>query len=330
MNVWKLTAAKTLACVAENPVAREGKRKIRVTKVFVNKDDASIFSGALRVNYPRVMGRFAVGVVADDNEGLYRKGTRVLLHTILPEQIDETDCPKAETPVIMGQTADGFLRDFVFVDENDITPLPDAVNDEKALLIQYVALAKAAIDKLSPQKGDHIAVIGGDMLGLFVCQLLIYQQVSPILVDSRKSSLDFARNCGVYYTSLADETLLSNLGDVTGGRFADGVIYAAADENGAAPFPICARGKTVVFCGQNGNEIQLPLNDILEKQLSVHGISEGTDYIETAINLIANKAVNLSVYRANTIGADALAALFLDFMQNPVRPVDELNIVNLL
>lgn len=330
MNVWKLTAAKTLTCVAETPAAREGKRKIRVTKVFVNKDDASIFSGALRVNYPRVMGRFAVGVVADDNEGLYRKGTRVLLHTILPEQIGETNNPNAGMPVIMGQTADGFLRDFVFSDENDITPLPDAVNDEKALLIQYVALAKAAIDKLCPQKGDHIAVIGGDMLGLFVCQLLIYQQVSPILVDSRKTSLDFARNCGVYYTSLADETLLSNIGGITGGRFADGAIYAATDENGAAPFPICAREKTVVFCGQSGNGIQLPLNEILEKQLSVHGISEGTDYIKTAINLIANKAVNLSVYRANTIGADALAALFRDYMQNPVRPVNELNIVNLL
>ncbi len=333
MNVWKLTAARTLVKTTEDAVWEENKRRIRVTKVFVNNDDALIFSGARRVNYPRIPGRFAVGVIADDKEGRYKKGTRVLLHTILPEENNETqklDFTKTSRR-ICGQTTDGFLRDFVFADESDFTVLPDAVNDDKALLIQYVALAKAAVESLNPEKGDHVAVIGGDMLGLFICQLLIYRQVSPVLIDSHAERLEFARTCGIYYTFEIDDRLMEEIGNVTGGRLCDGVVVSTgAESNGISPFAACASDKNVVFCGQNGNNLTFGLNEMLEKQLSVHGISDGTDYIETAINLIANKAVDLNAFRANTIVADLLPAFFKQYAGDEKIPVNELNVVNML
>ncbi len=335
MNVWKLTAARTLVKTTEDAVPEEGKRKIRVTKVFVNNVDALIVSGARRVNYPRIPGRFAVGVIADEKEGdgQYKKGTRVLLHTNLPEEDSGTqklDFSQVSRR-ICGQTTDGFLRDFVYAGEHDFTALPDAVNDNKALLIPVVALAKAAVENLDPEKGDHVAVIGGDMLGLFICQLLIYRQVSPVLIDPDLDRLAFARTCGIYYAFPADENLADAIGNITGGRLCDGVVISTgAEANDASPFAVCARDKNVVFCGQSGSNLSFGLNDVLEKQLSVHGISDGTDYIETAINLIANKAIDLTAFRANEFAAENLPEFFKKYEQVANIPVGEVNVVNLL
>ena len=49
MNVWRLTAANTMSKETADPVPEEGKRRIRITKVFVNRSDALLFSGAKKV-----------------------------------------------------------------------------------------------------------------------------------------------------------------------------------------------------------------------------------------------------------------------------------------
>ena len=62
MNVWRLTAANTIGKEETEPVPEEGKRKIRITKVFVNRSDALLFSGAKKdalSPHPRAVRRGA-------------------------------------------------------------------------------------------------------------------------------------------------------------------------------------------------------------------------------------------------------------------------------
>lgn len=334
MNVWKLTAANTLSETKEELKPEEGKLRIRVTKVFVNGDDALIFKGAKKIKYPLIPGRYAVGLAADDS--VYPKGTRLLLHVMTKVRetgTEKTDYNAADT-LIRGLTTDGYLRDFVYAPLSDVTPLPEAVSDEKALLIQHVAYAKAAVETLGIQKGEHIAVIGGDMLGFFVCQLLIYQQAAPILVDIRKDRLEFARGNGIYYTALSDDTLTDVIGTVTGGRLADGVVCIVDCANAYRqniPMKICAPGEGIAYCGQGcGNDCSLPLDDLLCKRLTAYGVYDGSDYIETAINLIATKTVDLSAFRANILQPKDLPDLFADYARRPERNVNELNVINLV
>ncbi len=334
MNVWRLMAANNLVPTAEDLPPEEGKRRVRVTKVFVNSVDALIYRGLKKVKYPIVPGRYAVGLIADDKGGTgLHKGARVLLHSYLPAQDTGTDA-KTFTEKdyrILGRTEDGFLRDFVYAREDEMTPIPDAVNDEKSLLIQYVALAHATVEKLDVHQGEHIAVIGANLLGLFISRLLIYRQAAPILVDTRKDRLLFARSRGVYYTSLADDNLMSMVGSVTGGRLADGVIcvMSAGEMDRELPIRVCATGKNIAFCG-DGDSFTLDLNGVVHKQLTVHGVMDGNDYLETALNLVANKAVDLSAFRYLVLPAEKTGLLFRELAQNPERPVEEINIVNLV
>ena len=170
MNVWKLTAAGNLVKSEEELVPETGKRRVRITKVFVNHEDALLCRGKRKIKYPLVPGRFATGVIGDDGSALFPKGTRVLIHSYLPAE--DTGAEKRsfceDDFRILGRTCDGFLRDFVYAREEELTLLPDSVNDEKALLLYCLALAQATVDTLDVKRGEHIAVVGADILGFFV------------------------------------------------------------------------------------------------------------------------------------------------------------------
>lgn len=334
MNVWKLTAANNLVKFDENLSPQEGKIRVRITKLFVNKEDALIYSGQRKVRYPVIPGRFAVGLVADENGGAqFPKNARVLLHHFLPAE----DTGTAERTFteddyrICGQTADGFLRDFVYVTPDEITLLPDAVNDEKALLLPLIALAKATVETLHIQRGEHVAVIGANNLGVFVSRLLIYQQASPILIDSHREKLEFARGRGIYYTSLNDEHLMNVVGTITGGRLADAVVFTPAGADFyELSLKVCATGKHIAYVGHTAVSIPLDIADVMKKRLTIHGLCDGTDYLETAINLIANKAIDLSAFRFVTTPANGVPALFASLAENSDRAIDEINIVSLI
>ena len=146
MNVWRLTAANTMSLEQVDPVPEAGKRKIRITKVFLNRSDALLFSGAKKMRYPRIPGRFAVGLISDEGSAHFPKGARVLVHTAFPapsDGVEKRDYTE-EDILLRGYTADGFLRDFIWVPEEELSLLPESVSDEKALLIQHIALANAA------------------------------------------------------------------------------------------------------------------------------------------------------------------------------------------
>ncbi len=335
MNVWKLTAANALAKFDEPTAPVEGKLRVRVKKVYVTSEDAFIFKGQRRVKYPLVPGRFAVGLIADDNGGAhFPKNARVLLHGYFPaEDTGTTEKTFTEDEYrICGLSADGFLRDFVYVRPDEMTLLPEAVSDEKALLLPLIALAKATVEALHVQRGQHIAVIGGDILGLFISRLLIYHQAAPILVDHHSERLDFARGCGIYYVSLNDEHLMNLVGTITGGRLADGAVFisgSGADYKDLA-ISVCATGNHIAFSGHTAPSTPLEMSDVIKKQLTLHGVCDGTDFIETAINLVANKAIDLSPFRFVTVNSGGINALFNELAESPDRPVNEIKVINLV
>lgn len=334
MNVWKLIAANSL--IKEEtalPEREEGKIKVRVTKVFLNGTDASLFNGTGKVKYPVIPGRFALGIVSEDCEAAgLNKGARVLLHTFLPVADGGTAKKdfSEEEYVVCGRTGNGFLRDFLYADANALTAIPDSVSDEKALLAEHVALAKATVEALDVQKGQHIAVIGADMLGLFLCQLLIYQQACPILIDSLAVRLDFARSCGVYYTVFADDSLLDNVAEITGGRMTDGAIYVTSVTNDKSiPFKVCSREKSAVFCGFRGHDLSINLDLVMKKHLTVYGVADGAGHVPTAINLLANKAIDTSQFRFHAYPA-AKTEEIIAMESNPERDIRDVDIIELI
>ena len=332
MNEWKLVAAGDLQRTeTENPPREEGKVRVRVTKVLVNGTDSAIFGGALKVRFPIVPGRYAVGIVAEDAPHL-PKGTRLLLHAVI-DAPDTGTSPKNFTEddfLLCGRTTDGYLRELISVPSDRFTVLPDQLHDEHALLMHHVALAKAAIDRLGAVKGQHIAVIGANLLGILLCQLLIYQQAAPILIDVRPERLEFARTCGIYYAITADGDLLSKVASITGGRLVSGAVHITTalrnDVNDA--FALCAQHANVVLCGF-GDGISLDAAIPFRKQLGFCCVSHRSDNLEAAINLAVRGAVDVSAFRFRTVKAEDAAGVLEMYRTATDRNLGEINVVSL-
>lgn len=333
MNVWKLVSAGVLEHMeTENPAREEKKVRVRVTKVLVNGTDNAIFNGDLKVKYPLIPGRYAVGMVAEDGVPHLPKGTRLLLHSVI-DAPDTGTKPKdfsEDEFLLCGRTTDGYLRDLISIPSDQFTVLPDSLHDENALLMHHVALAKAAADKLGAVKGQHIAVIGANLLGILLCQLLIYQQAAPILIDAQPERLEFARSCGIYYTIASDADILKKVAGITGGRLVSGAAYITTalrnDVNTA--FSLCAQNANVVLCGF-GDGIQLSATVPFRKQLAFYCVSHRSDNLEAAINLAVRGAVDVSAFRFRSVKAEDTAGLLEVYRSTPEKKLGEINLVSL-
>ena len=309
MNVWKLNEPRELTredCPV--PEAEEGKIRVRVTKTMLAKVDAEIYKGVVKAKMPLIPGRFAIGQISTQTDNpLFPKNMRVLLHAYREKPnrgTEEVDFSEEEVS-IRGMTENGFLRDFINVGADEMTPLPDSVGDIDALLVHYIAIAKTVIDRLQMKKGDRVAVVGANFIGILISQLLIYQQISPILIDSHPDRLYLAKKCGVYYALPVSENVIGEVASVTGGRLADKAIFIkTADEEPDLAFELVRNGGAVAVCAPDRTGFTIDFGIAMKKQLTVISVSDPEGTLETAFNLIISKAVNLDPLKTTMTALD--------------------------
>ena len=294
MKVWQLAYPHNLQHVtAPDLKLSEDKVKVKVTKALLSESDVAVYSGALKVKAPFIPGRFAIGQVTEAQpDSFIKKGERVYL-----AGTTEDECAPDGLRVA-GETADGFYRDFVLAGVDDVYPLPASVSDEAAFLIDAIALAEHVIDEMHIKIGQHVIVLGGGLYGNILCQILIYHRAVPIFADNNPERLARAKRSGIYYTFPNDDTLKSRVMEVTGGNLADGAVYLAF-ANRCEPsvlFPLVKRDSYVSFCSLSSKSLHVNLEYALKNNVTIKGITESREFVSTAINLLANKAVNFSEF----------------------------------
>ena len=149
MDNWVLIGPKMLEKQSQTETEVGATQvKVRVTHVLISAFDGLAYTGATKVAYPKTVGRIAVGIVTATGENCYgvNKGSRVYLNAVRPcgkcyacKSGNKGECT---SPLVAGQDFDGFLRDFAVCEYNDVTVLPDSVDDILALCIENVALAE--------------------------------------------------------------------------------------------------------------------------------------------------------------------------------------------
>ena len=294
MKVWQLAYPHNLQHVtAPDLKLSEDKVKVKVTKALLSESDVAVYSGAIKVKAPFIPGRFAIGQVTEAQpDSFIKKGERVYL-----AGTTEDECAP-DGLRIAGETADGFYRDFVLAGVDDVYPLPASVSDEAAFLIDAIALAEHVIDEMHIKIGQHVIVLGGGLYGNILCQILIYHRAVPIFADNNPERLARAKRSGIYYTFPNDDTLKARVMEVTGGNLADGAVYLAF-ANRCEPsvlFPLVKRDAYVSFCSLSGKSLHVNLEHALKNNVTIKGITESREFVSTAINLLANKAVNFSEF----------------------------------
>ncbi|MFD0318402.1 zinc-dependent alcohol dehydrogenase [Streptomyces flavalbus] len=174
-----------------------------------------------------------------------------------------------------------------------VTPVPDAVPAERAVLAGTVETAVNALWDAAPLVGDRIAVVGGGMVGCSVAALLArFPGVRVQLVDADPARAATAEALGVDFALPAD---------ARGDR--DLVVHASATERGLARcLELLAPEGTVIELSWYGDrKVSLPLGEAFHsRRLSIRGSQVGT----------------VSPARPNRTYADRLA-LALDLLADP-------------
>ena len=295
MKVWQLAYPHNIQRVTAPDLKRsDDKVKVKITKALVSETDVAVYNGSFKVKAPFIPGRFAIGQVTEADENSFiHKGDRIYLGGVTEDELAPDGLR------IAGETVDGFYRDFVLAGINDVYPLPSSVSDEAAFLIDAVALAEHVVEEMHIEAGQHILVLGGGLYGNILCQILIYHRAVPILADNNAERLERAKKCGIYYTFPNDETLHENVLSVTGGKLADCAVYLAFNNNRSEPssiFAHVANGAYVTFCALDEKPLSVNLEKALRNNVTLKGVSENREFVSTAINILANKAISFSEF----------------------------------
>ena len=131
------------------------------------------------------------------------------------------------------------------------------------------------------------------------------------MADNNPERLALAKKSGIYYTFPNDETLKNNVVNATGGKLADGAVYLAY-ANRSEPsvlFPLVKREAFVSFCAPTCKSIPVNLEYALKNNVTIKGITESREFVSTAINLLANKAVNFSFFPYHSYKEEELPSL---------------------
>jgi len=304
MDKWILKGVKNLVNEPSSvAITSPTQVKVKVTHLLLTDYDALLYSGNIETAYPRIPGRAAVGIVTEAGDKCYgvEKGARVYFEParacgqcLACRMGKPKDCSEF---LSAGKDFDGFLRDFVVCEYNEVAPLPDAVDDFHALCIETIGIAENIYDKLNLSAGQKVAVIGAGFSGNIIAQVLAYHKVVPIIIDNSPENLERAKKCGIYYALPADDDLEEKVKSATGGNLCDAAVYCATSN---MPLSIASRlvadGKSLVLSVLSAGTATLDARSVIEKNLQVFGVNDCYGYTDAVINLLMYKAVTADVF----------------------------------
>ena len=277
--------------------------KVKVTHVLLTAYDALCYSGELPVNYPKTIGRFAVGIVTERGEKVFgvEKGARVFIKGARPcgkclhcKRGDPDNCEHVQ---IAGIDFDGFLRDFVACDYRRVAVLPDEVDDISALCIEHVAFAENIYDQLNLSAGSKVAIVGGNSMAFILAQVAMYHKLVPVVIDDNAAAIEKFKRAGVYFSMLVDDDLDANKKEATSGLSCDAAVYISCSKiNPDIASRVLARDKTLVLEGMASLKFKLDSIPLFRHNTRVITVTDGFGYTESAINMILHGAINLDLF----------------------------------
>lgn len=258
---------------------------------------------------PIVMGHEAAGVVeetgVDAEAAGYRPGDRVTFDSTVScgrcPYCRQGDVNLCDDRRVLGVSCaeyrlHGAFAEHVAVPARILYRLPDAVSFEHAAMVEPLSVALHAVRRSGTLPGEAAVVVGTGLIGLLVVQLLRNAGCSPIFaVDLAQSRLDLARRLG------ADITLRSDAVDVPA------AVFAATGGRGAAVAFECVgvtptvrtavavlrKGGALTLVGNVAPTVDLPLQSVVTRQLTLHGSCASAGEYPQCLELIASGQVDV-------------------------------------
>jgi L-iditol 2-dehydrogenase len=190
---------------------------------------------------------------------------------------------------------DGAFAEAVAVPERIVCAVPEAVAIEHAAMAEPLSVAVHAVRRAKIAPGDSVLVVGCGMIGLLTLQAARAAGCGTLVaVDLDASRLAHAARLGADVTLAATEDAPARIAELMGGRGVDAAFEAVG---AAVPIATAIRalrkGGTLVLIGNVTPRVEVDLQAIVTRELSLFGTCASCGEYEEALSLLARGAVKL-------------------------------------
>jgi threonine dehydrogenase-like Zn-dependent dehydrogenase len=207
----------------------------------------------------------------------------------------------------------GGMADYFTLAANRLHPVPEALDDHTAALIEPLSTPVHAVRLAGDVAGRSIAVLGAGTIGLFTLAVLRAHQAGQVVVtDPLPAKRARAAALG------ADETIDASTPDVAGqvrkvlGGSADIVFDCVAIQSSIdQAIAIADKGGTVMVVGVPARDVTVPLPLVQDHQIRIQGSATylPEDYQEST-DLLRRGAVKTADFVTATRPLDQVAEAF--------------------
>ena len=273
---------------------------------------------------PLVMGHEAAGIVVEVGVSVvgFREGDRVTFDSTVScgrcAYCRAGTINLCENRQVLGVSCNEFRRQgafaqFVTVPQNIVYKIPDSLSFEHAAMIEAVSIAVHATNRTPRHIGGSVAVVGAGMIGLLCIQTLRLAGFAKVIaIDLEDSKLKIATQLGATHTVNArSEDAVAVVMAITNGRGVDAsmeVVGAKAPVQTC--FQIVRRGGSVTLVGNLTPSVDLPLQTVVTRELSIYGSCASNGEIPQCIELLASGAIQVAPLITATATLDETAQWF--------------------
>lgn len=190
----------------------------------------------------------------------------------------------------------GAFAEYVSVPQNILYRLPDALPFDYAALIEAVSIAVHGVNLTPITLGDVGVVVGSGMIGLLTIQaakIAGCSRVYAVDLDDRK--LELARQLGATETfNPKNCDVVKEIQDRTNGRGADVVLECVGATEPIRTAILAARkGGTVTLIGNITPKIELPLQQVVTREIRLQGSCGSAGEYPACIDLLVSGAIKV-------------------------------------
>jgi len=303
MRAMVLRAAGDLAAAdVETPAPGPEQVLIRVTHSAICGTDLKIFTGAIPVRYPLIMGHEISGEVVEGHDGNgLRRGDRVVVDPVVycgacfNCRAGQTNlCPSG---TLLGRDANGGFAESVVAPRTHVFRLPATIAPQAAPAIQVLTTCVHAQRRADIFPAQSVVVVGLGVTGQLHVQLARARGAHPVIGITRSQwKRRLAEELGADVALPAGDDAIRRVVEATGGRGPDVVIETTGTVRSIADAITMARpgGTLLLFGITTAAEGALPFYQLYFKELNVVNAraAKGEDFPDS-IDLVARGVVKL-------------------------------------